>query len=68
MSMILLIDYSKQVGKDHSSVLKMVKTGKLKTAKKVGRQWFIDENEPYIDGRIKSGKYKNWRKPKQIEE
>lgn len=31
--------------------------GKLKTAELIGRQWFIDPNEPNIDNRIKSGKY-----------
>lgn len=36
--------------------------GGFETAKKIGRDWFIDENEEHIDGRVKSGKYKNWRK------
>lgn len=31
--------------------------GGFKTAKKIGRDWFIDENEPYIDERVTSG---NW--------
>jgi hypothetical protein len=36
--------------------------GGFKTARKIGRDWFIDENEENIDNRVKSGKYKNWRK------
>jgi len=36
--------------------------GGFKTAQKIGRDWFIDEEEENIDNRVKSGKYKNWRK------
>ena len=33
---------------------------------KVGNQWCIEEGTPYpADNRVKNGKYKNWRKPKQ---
>ena len=30
-------------------------------AVKVGRDWLIEEGTPNTDGRIKSGKYKDWR-------
>jgi hypothetical protein len=36
--------------------------GGFKTARKIGRNWVIDKNEPYTDNRVKSGKYKGWRK------
>ena len=31
-------------------------------ATKIGHDWVINKDEPYIDGRETSGKYKNWRK------
>lgn len=31
-------------------------------AVKMGRDWFIEEDTPNTDARIKSGKYKDWRK------
>lgn len=36
--------------------------GSFDTAVKIGRDWFIDKDEPNPDRRVKSGKYKNWRK------
>ena len=36
--------------------------GGFKTAYKSGKMWLIDEDEPYIDRRVKSGKYRNWRR------
>jgi len=62
MAMILLNEYAKKHGRHPSTVIRKVKRGTLKTAKKIGWQWFIDEDEPYIDHRIKSGKYVGWRK------
>lgn len=43
------------------AIRKKAQYGTLK-AVKVGRDWLIDKSEPYIDNRIKSGEYKNWRK------
>lgn len=37
------------------------KRGKYETAQKLGRDWFIDKDEPNTDHRLKSGKYRNWR-------
>lgn len=31
-------------------------------AKKIGRDWFINDSYKNKDARVKSGKYKNWRK------
>ena len=39
--------------------------GGFLTARKIGRQWFIDENEPYSDLRVKSGRYIGRRRPQR---
>lgn len=61
MGMILLEEYARRHEKAYSSVLNKVKRGTFKTAKKIGKHWFINEREPYSDKRIKTGKYMNWR-------
>ena len=38
--------------------------GRFETAQKIGRNWVIDDAEPWPDSRVKSGKYRDWRKPK----
>lgn len=56
--LISLVAYAYHHGKDESRVRLMARQGKFKTAQKIGRNWVIDENEPYpADARIKSGKY-----------
>ena len=50
-----------------NTVRKKILRGNLK-AVKVGRDWLIEKDTPYIDGRIKSGKYKNWRKRSKKDE
>lgn len=57
MPMIPLIEYARRHGKNHASVSQKAKRGTFKTAVKVGRDWFIDEDEPYSDARIRTGKY-----------
>lgn len=55
MAMITLKEYCIRNGRNlQGSRIKAVKGG-FKTAKKMGRDWFIDENEPYIDERVTSG-------------
>ena len=34
---------------------------RFKTAKRIANEWFIDKDEPYVDNRITSGKYRSWR-------
>lgn len=58
---ISLAEYAKMHGKESSTVRKKVLRGGFKTARKIGRNWMIDKNEPYVDERITSGKYVNWR-------
>ena len=38
------------------------KSGSFKTAQKMGRDWFVDEDEPWPDRRVKNGDYIGWRK------
>lgn len=55
--MIPLIEYARAHGKDPSTARGMALRGGFQTAKKMGRDWFIDPAEPWPDRRIKSGKY-----------
>lgn len=61
MAKITLKEYSERLGKDRAVVYQKYKRGGFKTAEKQGRDIWIDEDEPYIDERIKSGKFINWR-------
>lgn len=63
MALIQLKDYAKKHGKARETVFQKYQRGGFQTARKIGRDIWIDEDEPYIDGRIKSGKFIGWRKP-----
>lgn len=63
--MILLKAYAEKHGRAPVSVRQKAARGGFKTAQKIGRDWIIDEDEPYGDNRETSGDYKNWRKPKK---
>lgn len=54
---ITLKEYAIRHGKDPVVVRHKAQRGGFKTAEKIGRDWFIDENEPYVDRRIVTGKY-----------
>ena len=60
--LISLSKYAAAHGKAAISVRQKACRGGFKTAKKIGRNWVIDSDEPYSDRRIKSGKFKNFRK------
>lgn len=62
--LISLTEYAIRHGLHPVSCRSKARRGGFKTAKKIGRDWLIDEDEPNIDRRVKSGKYCNWRKPK----
>lgn len=67
MGLITLKEYAERIGKNHVVVRQKAIRGTFSTAQKIGRDWFIDEDEPYEDRRIKTGDYVNWRKkPKEI--
>ena len=57
MGKISLKEYAEKHGKHPVSVRQKAQRGGFKTAEKIGRDWLIDPDEPYIDERIKSGSY-----------
>lgn len=61
--LISIGEYAQLHGVTHDAIKKRCQNGTFKTARKIGRYWVIDKNEPLVDNRIKTGKYKNWRKP-----
>lgn len=59
---ISLTEYAKRNGKAPDTARKMALRGGFSTARKIGRDWLIDEAEPYPDKRVKTGRYIGWRK------
>ena len=57
MALITLKEYAKRCGRSLVTVRQKMHRGGFKTACKLGRQYFIDEDEPYIDERVTSGDY-----------
>ena len=57
LGMISLPEYAARHGKDPSSARRMALRGGFETARKVGRDWLINSDEPWPDRRIKTGKY-----------
>ncbi len=59
-------DMSERWGISNRTLQIMCAEGKVKGATKFGRAWAIpvDAEKP-VDGRIISGKYRNWRKEKK---
>ena len=51
--LISLADYARRIGKDPATARQMALRGGFKTARKIGRDWLIDEREPYPDRRVK---------------
>lgn len=62
MSMIPLKEYAERLGKNPQVVYQKAARGTFRTARKIGRDWFIDEHEPYQDARVRSGKYIGFRR------
>lgn len=60
-NLITLKEFAALHGLDPSTVRHQIRNGRIKTAVKFGRDWFIDKNEPYVDKRVKSGAYVGWR-------
>lgn len=49
-------------GKDPGNVRRLIQQGRL-PAEKIGKQWVIPADaQPPADKRVKSGKYRDWRK------
>ena len=64
-SLVSTTEYAAMHGRDPATVRQLLKRGSLHTAVRIGRNWFIDRNEPYPDRRVTSGAYVDWRKPKE---
>ena len=63
--LISLAEYAQMHGKEVSGIRRNCINGGFKTAQKIGRNWVIDSEEPLVDQRVTSGKYRNWRKEKK---
>lgn len=61
MGLISLVEYAERHGKQPITVRQKAKRGGFRTAQKIGRNWIIDEDEPYEDQRVKSGEYIGFR-------
>jgi len=55
-------EYAEMHSKHHVTVAQKCQRGGFKTAQITGRDWLIDEDEPYTDNCVISGKYRDWRK------
>lgn len=63
-----LLEYAERIGKDPGNLRRMLIKGQIH-GEKLGKQWIIPKDtELPPDGRIKSGKYKNWRKRATVNE
>ena len=60
--LISLAEYAKRRGIAVSSVRRKCLIGDIEGAIKIGRNWCLPDNAPYVDNRITHGKYVNWRK------
>lgn len=60
-SLITVNEYAKLHNVTSSAIRHKIASNNLE-AKKIGRDWLINKNEPYVDNRMTSGKYVNWRK------
>lgn len=59
--LIPLTEYAKRHGKVPANARQLAGRGSFETAQKMGRDWFVDDAEPWPDRRVKSGKYIGWR-------
>ena len=60
--LLSVAQWAERCGKDGSYTRRLISEGRL-PAVRVGSQWVIDsDTQPPPDKRVKSGKYKSWRK------
>lgn len=60
--LISLAEYARIHGKDPATARQRAGRGCFSTAVKIGRDWLIDDQESWVDGRVKSGAFVNFRK------
>jgi hypothetical protein len=58
--LVTLKEYAAKVGRSPVTIRQRCQRGTL-PATKVGRDWLIEEDEPFVDKRFSSGNYTNWR-------
>ena len=61
MAWLSVREYSALVNRNVSVVRRKCTNGMLTSAFKIGNRWVIDSEEPWLDGRVKTGEYKDWR-------
>ena len=67
MAMIPLAEYARRLEKGEDSARRIARTGGFKTAVKIGNTWLIDEDEPWVDRRVRTGKYSAYWKRRREE-
>lgn len=65
--LIPLKEYAERLGKNPANARQLAGRGSFKTVQKMGRDWMIDDSEPWPDRRVKSGNYIGWRSKKHGE-
>lgn len=63
--LISLVEYAERHGKNPANARQMAARGSFTTARKIGRNWVIEDTEPWPDRRVKSGTYIGWREKRQ---
>ena len=58
--LISLVEYAERNGKAPANARQMAARGSFQTARKIGRNWVIEDSEPWPDRRVKSGAYVGW--------
>ena len=58
--LISLVEYAERHGKNPANARQMAARGSFQTAWKIGRNWVIEDTEPWPDRRVKTGEYIGW--------
>lgn len=65
MNYLSVSEFGKKHGIDRATINRLIKAGRI-PAVKVGKQWCIPADTPRPeDRRVKTGKYRGWRKEKE---
>lgn len=58
--LISLVEYAERHGKNPANARQMAARGSFQTARKIGRNWVVEDTEPWPDRRVKTGEYIGW--------
>ena len=58
--LISRVEYAERHGKNPANARQMAARGSFQTARKIGRNWVIEDTEPWPDRRVKTGEYIGW--------